>query len=64
MLVFDLLLFICSAIIIYCGSELIIKYGKELAASLGVSDYIIGLTIIAFGTSFPELIVSTNASMI
>ncbi|MAV64438.1 MAG: hypothetical protein CMG00_04520 [Candidatus Marinimicrobia bacterium] len=64
MLVFNFLEFFCSAVIIYCSSDFIIKYGKDLALSIGVSEYFIGLTIIAFGTSFPELVVNTNASII
>ena len=44
-----------------CISEI---YGKTIAVSLGISEYIIGLTLIAFGTSFPEFVVSINASIL
>ncbi|MEO0400178.1 MAG: calcium/sodium antiporter [Pseudomonadota bacterium] len=37
------------------GAHLLVKYGAFLAADLGVRDEVIGLTIIAFGTSLPEL---------
>ena len=60
----DLLQFIGSMFLIYLSAELIIKYGKIIAAFLGVSKYVIGLTLIAFGTSFPEFVVSINASVI
>ena len=60
----DLLQFIGSMFLIYLSAELIIKYGKVIAAFLGVSKYVIGLTLIAFGTSFPEFVVSVNASII
>ncbi|SVD45718.1 uncharacterized protein METZ01_LOCUS398572, partial [marine metagenome] len=49
--------------LIYFSAELIIRYGKVIAVSIGVSKYIIGLTLIAFGTSFPEFVVSINASI-
>ena len=60
----DILQFFLSALLIYFGADLIIRYGKELAFSIGVPRYIIGLTLISFGTSFPELVVNLNASMI
>ncbi|MGB3294244.1 MAG: calcium/sodium antiporter [Phormidesmis sp.] len=45
------------------GAELLIKGASKLAATLGVSPLIIGLTVVAFGTSAPELAVSLNASL-
>jgi len=56
--------FIISITLIYFSAEFIIRYGKIAALSFGVSRYVIGLTLIAFGTSFPEFIVSINASII
>ena len=45
------------------GAELLIKGASKLAATVGVSPLIIGLTVVAFGTSAPELAVSLNASL-
>ena len=59
----DLFQFISSVALIYFSAELIIKYGKIVALSMGISKYVVGLTLIAFGTSFPEFIVSINASI-
>ena len=64
MLIFDLFQFIGSMLLIYYGANFLIKYGKILAISLGVSTYIVGLTVIALGTSFPELVVNLKASII
>ena len=64
MLAWDIFQFLSSMLLIYFSADLIVRYGKEIAISLGVSRYIIGLTLIAFGTSFPELVVSVNASII
>ena len=60
----DFFQFFSSALQIYFGAEFIIRHGKTLAFSLGVPRYIIGLTLISFGTSFPELVVNLNASII
>ena len=64
MLILDLLQFSGSMLLIYYGANFLIKYGKILAISLGISPYIVGLTIIALGTSFPELVVNLKASII
>ena len=64
MLIIDVIQFLVSMMLIYFSADLIIKYGKIIAVSLGVSEYLIGLTLIAFGTSFPEFIVSVNASIL
>ena len=58
----DYMLFIAGAIFIFIGSNLLIDNSRLIAISLGISPFIIGLTLIAFGTSLPELIVSTMAS--
>lgn len=45
------------------GAKLLIDGAIELASDLGVSDTIIGLTIVAVGTSMPELITSAVAAI-
>lgn len=45
------------------GGELIVKSATSIAHSLGVSDAIIGLTVVALGTSLPELATSCVAAM-
>lgn len=44
------------------GGELIVTSATHIAASLGVSDAIIGLTVVALGTSLPELATSCIAA--
>lgn len=44
------------------GSNVFVSHASELAASLGVSDAVIGLTIVAGGTSLPELATSVVAA--
>jgi len=45
------------------GAELLVRGASRLALGLGISPLIVGLTIVAFGTSSPELAVSTQASL-
>ena len=44
------------------GSELFIKGAIDLAGLIGMENSVVGLTIIALGTSIPELFVSINAA--
>lgn len=50
-------------VLLVAGAEFLIKGASKLAATFGVSPLIIGLTVVAFGTSAPELAVSLNASV-
>lgn len=48
-------------VLLYFGGELVVRGSVGLAKSLGVSPLLIGLVVIAFGTSSPELMVAINA---
>tara|TARA_R110002020_G_scaffold85914_6_gene211905 strand:- start:60231 stop:61184 length:954 start_codon:yes stop_codon:yes gene_type:complete len=54
---------IIGAVALYFGSEFLVKGAKELASALGVSDYAISVTVIAIGTSVPELAASVIAAL-
>ncbi len=60
----DLLLFILSLFLLTAGGEFLVNGSSSLAKRLGLSPMVIGLTIVAFGTSTPELGVSIKASLI
>lgn len=45
------------------GAQLTIHYGSELAASMGVPPVIVGMLVVAIGTSLPELVTSVFAAM-
>ena len=45
------------------GSDLTVDSATVIAKSLGMTDRLIGLTIVAFGTSLPELITSATAAV-
>jgi len=48
---------------LYFGSEWLVKGSKQLASAVGVSDYAISVTVIAIGTSVPELAASVIAAL-
>ncbi|MCG8408341.1 MAG: calcium/sodium antiporter [Phycisphaerales bacterium] len=51
----NLLLIVVGLAMLGGGSELFLRGAVEIAKAIGISDSIIGLTLVAFGTSFPEL---------
>lgn len=55
-------LLIFGSFMLYIGSEWIVKGGIGVAERYGISTIVIGLTVVAFGTSLPELLVSLNAA--
>jgi len=57
------LLLIVSLIILVSSARLVVWGGTRLALSFGVSDLIIGLTVVALGTSLPELAVSISSAL-
>lgn len=62
-LVLALLGFFAGVACLIVGSRLLVNKASELAASLGVSDGVIAVTIVALGTSLPELITSITAAV-
>ncbi|MFQ6616032.1 MAG: calcium/sodium antiporter [Fidelibacterota bacterium] len=50
-----------GAVFLYYGGNLLVKGASRLAGMLGVTPMAVGLTIVAFGTSLPELVVSLVA---
>ena len=56
-----LLLFVAGLVGLIAGAELLVRGASKLALSFGISPLVVGLTIVAFGTSSPELAVSTGA---
>jgi cation:H+ antiporter len=57
----DLLLFLGGLISLIAGAEVLVRGASRLALSFGLSPLVIGLTVVAFGTSAPEVAVSVGA---
>jgi cation:H+ antiporter len=54
-------MFLAGLIGLLIGAELLVRGASKLALSFGVSPLVVGLTIVAFGTSAPEVAVSIGA---
>jgi cation:H+ antiporter len=57
------LLFIIGLVLLVKGADWLVSGASTLGRRLGISDLVIGLTVVAFGTSLPELIVSVLAAV-
>ncbi|MFC0261518.1 calcium/sodium antiporter [Fontibacter flavus] len=57
------LLLILGLVILLAGGKFLVDGASALAAKFGLSAGLIGLTVVAFGTSAPELLVSINAAI-
>ena len=50
-------------VLLVAGAELLVRGAARLAAQFGISPLIIGLTVVAFGTSTPEMAVSVQSAV-
>jgi cation:H+ antiporter len=50
-------------VLLIVGAEALVRGSARLAMAMGVSPLIIGLTVVAFGTSSPEIVVSVQAAL-
>lgn len=57
-----MLWFIPGLIALILGAELLVRGASKLAFSFGISPLVVGLTVVAFGTSAPEMAVSVQAA--
>jgi len=58
-----ILFFLIGLAMLYYGAEWLVKGSSGLARSLGIRPILIGLTVVAFGTSAPELVISLVSSI-
>ena len=56
-----ILFFVLGTASIVFGAEFLVSSGKTFAAGIGISETIIGFTVIALGTSLPELVTTLTA---
>lgn len=59
-MVLNLLLCLIGFLLLYYGAEWLVKGSSGLARRLGITPIVIGLTVVAFGTSAPELVASIS----
>ncbi len=53
-----------SGILLFMGAEWLIRGGVNLAEKFGIRPFVIGLTVVAYGTSMPEFVVSLLANVV
>ena len=58
----EILLLIAGLVLVLAGAEAIVEGASTLARRWGVSEFVIGLTVVAIGTSAPEMVVSFISS--
>lgn len=54
---------VAGIVVVVVGAELLVASAVDMARSLGVSDAVVGLTIVAIGTSAPELATTIMATL-
>ena len=60
----DYLLLVIGLVVLVVGGDLLVRGAVGIAERLAISPLIIGLTIVSFGTSAPELFISVDAALI
>jgi len=58
----SIFLIITSSVGLYFGANLLVNSAKNIALDFGISERVVGLTLVAFGTSVPELATSAVAA--
>ena len=57
------ILFVIGAALLVVGADTLVSGASAVAARYGISPMVIGLTIVAYGTSLPEFVVSAKAAL-
>src|SRR5690606_20334792 len=59
----NIFLLLIGFVALIFGADKLVDSASSLAAKLGISSIVIGLTVVAFGTSAPELVVNSFAAV-
>lgn len=62
-MILDVLLFLFGLVILYYGAEWLIRGASGLALDYGIRPVVVGLTVVALGTSMPEFLVNFLAAL-
>lgn len=57
------LILLVSLVLVVKGADFLVDGASAIARRFGISEFVIGLTIVGFGTSCPELVVSVNGAL-
>ena len=59
----QVLMFFLGLVVLVIGADVMVRGASRLAVSFGVSPLVVGLTVVAFGTSAPEMAVSVGSAL-
>ena len=59
----NLILIFLGFFLLVIGGEFIVRSSVALSLKFNISKFVIGMTVVSFATSLPELIVSVNAAL-
>jgi cation:H+ antiporter len=59
----DALLIVLGMALLFAGGEGLVRGGSSLALRFGLTPLVVGLTVVAFGTSMPEMVVNVRAAV-
>lgn len=62
-MILTILILIVSLALVVIGADKLVDGASAIAKKAGISDFVIGLTIVGFGTSCPELVVSVTGAI-
>ena len=63
MVFYSLLPFVAGLLLLYYGAGWLVRGSSGLARTMGLTPMVIGLTVVAFGTSAPEFVVSLVSAL-
>ena len=58
-----IMMLVLGLIVLTLGAELLVRGASRLAIAMGISPLVVGLTVVAYGTSAPEMVVSVQSSL-
>ena len=59
----QVLMFVLGLVVLVVGADVMVRGASRLAVSFGVSPLVVGLTVVAFGTSAPEMAVAVGSAL-
>ena len=62
-MILSILSFVAGIVLVILGADWLTKGASALARRFNISELVIGLTIVAIGTSLPELVISTSSAL-
>ena len=62
-IVWDIAYLVAGAVLLFGGGEFLVRGSVAIATRYGISKLVVGLVIVGFGTSAPELLVSVQAAL-